>query len=214
MNETTTQQHRDAATNKGLRRVTSVSRHRVRSSGFTLIELIISLTILSILITSVVPMARYVEKRQKEQELRENLRMIRQAIDRHKKFCDANPGAFSLLDKPKEEQHCYPKDLSVLVEGININNMNAPGGGINTNMIMNNQGLIGQPLQSKDIGADLNRKVRFLNRIPKDPMTESGEWELRSVQDEPDSSGGKDNVFDVHSKSTEKGLNGVPYNKW
>ena len=213
MNETATQQHRDAATDKGLRRVTPARHHRVSAAGFTLIELIISLTILSILITSVVPMARYAEKRQKEQELRENLRMIRQAIDRHKKFCDANPGAFSLLDKPKEEQHCYPKDLNVLVEGITINS-NAPGGGINTTGVLNGTIQPGQPLQSKEIGADLNRKIRFLNRIPKDPMTTSGEWELRSMQDEPDSSGGKDNVFDVHSKSTEKGLNGVPYNKW
>lgn len=212
MHETTTQPHRDAAPDNRLRRVIPARRHRVSAAGFTLIELIISLTILSILITSVVPMARYAEKRQKEQELRANLYMIRQAIDRHKKFCDANPGAFSVFDKPKEEQHCYPKDLNVLVEGITI--QNGPGGGINTTGVLNGTIQPGQPLQSNEIGADLNRKVRFLNRIPKDPMTPSGEWDLRSVQDEPDSSGGKDNVFDVHSKSTEKGLNGVPYNKW
>jgi general secretion pathway protein G len=65
------------------------------------------------------------------------------------------------------------------------------------------------------IGAGSDRKVRFLRRIPVDPMTGHAEWNLQSVQDDPDSSswGGK-NVFDVHSKSQGTALDGTHYAEW
>ena len=65
-------------------------------------------------------------------------------------------------------------------------------------------------------GVDIQSKhVRFLRAIPEDPMTKSPEWGLRSNQDEPDSdSFGGQNVFDVHSKSTEMGLDGTKYSTW
>lgn len=60
-----------------------------------------------------------------------------------------------------------------------------------------------------------NRKVRFLRRIPVDPMTGKAEWGLRSVQDDPDSSSwGGDNVFDVHSTSQATALDGTKYSEW
>ena len=60
-----------------------------------------------------------------------------------------------------------------------------------------------------------NRKVRFLRRIPVDPMTGKAEWGLRSVQDDPDSSSwGGDNVFDVHSNSQATALDGTKYSTW
>ena len=59
------------------------------------------------------------------------------------------------------------------------------------------------------------KKIRFLRVIPEDPMTRSKEWGLRSNQDEPDSdSFGGQNVFDVHSKSTETGREGTKYSTW
>jgi general secretion pathway protein G len=59
------------------------------------------------------------------------------------------------------------------------------------------------------------RKVRFLRRIPRDPMTGRGEWNLQAVQDEPDStSWGGRNVFDVHSKSQGIALDGTRYSEW
>ena len=59
------------------------------------------------------------------------------------------------------------------------------------------------------------RKIKFLRRIPLDPMTNSYDWGLRSYQDEPDSEEwGGENVYDVYTKSKEIGLNGIPYNKW
>ena|SRR5487761_970784 len=68
---------------------------------------------------------------------------------------------------------------------------------------------------SSSQGQDLVRHVRFLRRIPVDPMTGKAEWGMRSVQDDPDSTswGGK-NVFDVFSKSTSNGLDGTKYSDW
>ncbi len=65
------------------------------------------------------------------------------------------------------------------------------------------------------IGAGSDRKVRFLRRIPVDPMTGRAEWNLQAVQDDPDSTswGGK-NVFDVHSKSRATALDGSHYADW
>jgi len=60
-----------------------------------------------------------------------------------------------------------------------------------------------------------DKKVRFLREIPKDPMTNSTDWGLRSNQDEPDSdSWGGQNVFDVYSKSGGTALDGTKYNTW
>ncbi len=59
------------------------------------------------------------------------------------------------------------------------------------------------------------KKVRFLRRVPMDPMTNNTEWGLRSNQDDPDSdSWGGQNVFDVHSKSQGTALDGTKYSTW
>jgi general secretion pathway protein G len=65
-------------------------------------------------------------------------------------------------------------------------------------------------------GIDVNgKKIRFLRRIPKDPMTNSTEWSLRSMHDDPDSdSWSGDSVFDVRTKSEGTALDGTKYNKW
>jgi general secretion pathway protein G len=59
------------------------------------------------------------------------------------------------------------------------------------------------------------KKVRFLRRIPVDPMTGKAEWGLRSMQDDTDSdSWGGQSVFDVHSKSLGTALDGTKYSDW
>ena len=65
-------------------------------------------------------------------------------------------------------------------------------------------------------GVDVQgKKVKFLRRIPIDPMTGKAEWGLRSVQDDPDtSSWGEQNVYDVHSLSDATALNGTKYREW
>jgi general secretion pathway protein G len=66
-----------------------------------------------------------------------------------------------------------------------------------------------------NIGAGATQRIRFLRRIPKDPMTGQAEWVLRAVQDDPDSTswGGK-NVYDVRSKSQTTALDGTKYSDW
>jgi len=60
-----------------------------------------------------------------------------------------------------------------------------------------------------------DKKVKFLRRIPIDPMTGTNEWGLRSNQDDTDSdSFGGQNVFDVHTKSTGTALDGTKYSTW
>ncbi len=65
-------------------------------------------------------------------------------------------------------------------------------------------------------GVDVNgKKVRFLRRIPVDPMTGTNEWGLRSMADDPTSdSWGGQNVFDVYTKSQGTALDGTPYKDW
>ncbi len=60
-----------------------------------------------------------------------------------------------------------------------------------------------------------DKKIRFLRRIPKDPMTNSFDWGLRSTRDDPKSTSfGGQNVFDVYTKSTDKAGDGTPYSEW
>ncbi len=65
------------------------------------------------------------------------------------------------------------------------------------------------------LGTGSDRKIRFLRKIPVDPMTGRADWGLRAVQDEPDSMqwSGKD-VFDVYSQSTGTALDGTKYSDW
>lgn len=66
-----------------------------------------------------------------------------------------------------------------------------------------------------NLGANADHKIRFLRKIPVDPMTGQADWGLRAVQDDPDSTswGGK-NVFDVYSKSQATALDGTKYSDW
>jgi general secretion pathway protein G len=66
-----------------------------------------------------------------------------------------------------------------------------------------------------DVVGQVDKKFRFLRRIPMDPMTHSTEWGMRSMQDDPTSStfGGQD-VFDVFTRSQEKALDGTKYSEW
>jgi len=160
------------ARNPGLR---VASAARGRECGFTLIELIVATMILVILTSMVIPLARLSIKREKEHELRYDLWMMRDAIDRYKDAADR--GAFQI----KVGTEGYPPDLDTLVSGV-------------------------------DVGG---KKVRFLRKIPVDPMTGKNEWGMRSMQDDPTSdSWGGQNVFDVFTKSDGEALDGTKYKEW
>jgi general secretion pathway protein G len=146
-----------------------------REAGLTLIELIVTVAILSLLASAAVPLARWNIKRVKERELRSDLWEMRRAIDAYKDAADKG-GIQTKVDSDN-----YPPDLDTLVKGVEVK----------------------------------GKKVRFLRRVPVDPMTGKAEWGLRSEQDDPtgDSFGGQ-NVFDVYSKSQGTALNGTKYADW
>jgi general secretion pathway protein G len=155
-----------------------------RRSGFTLLELIIVITILSVLTAAAVPMVRNSVKREREAELRLSLRQIRQAIDRYWDYATKQPNAIPLEWKTTTS---YPKELKILVEGF---------------------------IPANTVGLSGNR-VRFMRRLPIDPMTGNADWGLRSYKDALDStSWGGEDVFDVYSKSDGTALNGTKYKDW
>jgi general secretion pathway protein G len=150
--------------------------------GFTFIELLVVTTILLILASAVMPLAKVTVQRQREAELRRGLREMRTAIDKYKEAVDN--GLIGSIDV-KAGSEGYPPDLDTLVEGVTVAN-DASG-----------------------------RKLKFLRRVPRDPMTNSTEWGKRSYADKPDStSWGGSNVYDVYSKSQGKALDGTKYSEW
>lgn len=164
----------------------AVSARRKRSvqSGFTLLELIITLTILALISTGTIPIARNIIKHEREKELKRTLREIRKAIDSYHRDCDA--GKIGMLDR-KLKDACYPQKLETLVEGVpqfTPGTVNATG-----------------------------EMLRYLRRMPIDPITGRADWLTRSVQDEPDSIGGEENVYDVRSSSQQMSLDGKTYYK-
>lgn len=93
----------------------TIRQHSIAARGFSLLELIITLAILSILVTAAIPLTRNNLKRQREAELKQTLREIRQAIDRYKVDCERQ--MVGPLDR-KVNDECYPQNFEVLVEGI------------------------------------------------------------------------------------------------
>lgn len=145
--------------------------------GFTLLELIMTIAILLVLSSAARPLFEHTIVRNRETELRRNLREIRSAIDSYKDLADKN------LIRSAVGSEGYPPDLDTLVKGV-------------------------------DFGS-AGERIRFLRRIPVDPMTGRKDWALQSIQDEPDSRDwGGSNVFDVHSKSQAVGLDGTAYSDW
>jgi general secretion pathway protein G len=150
--------------------------------GFTFIELLIVSTILIILASAVMPLAKVANQRTKEAELRRSLREVRTAID---KFKDAVDLGLIPATEIRTGSEGYPPDLETLVEGVTVAN-DASG-----------------------------RKLKFLRRIPIDPLTNSTEWGLRAYQDRPDSfAWGGQNVYDIYTKAGGTGLDGTKYRDW
>jgi general secretion pathway protein G len=192
----------------------------------TLLELIIACAILLVLASAAMPVARYTVKRQKEAELRRELREMRDAIDRYKDAADRN------LIRVEAGTEGYPPDLATLVKGVDL--VSQAGAGIPGATTLGQPpvpstgfgGAFGSSFGSSfgqtpgqnggaSQGQDLIRHVRFLRRIPVDPMTGRAEWGMRSVQDDPDATswGGRD-VFDVFSLSADTALDGTKYADW
>src|SRR5438270_11662353 len=82
--------------------------------GFTLLELIITLGILAVLVSGAIPLMKNSIKREREMQLRRNIREIRQAIDRYKRFWDPPISGVGTLDR-KVDDECYPPNVEILV---------------------------------------------------------------------------------------------------
>ena len=152
--------------------------------GFSLLEIVIVVTILSILTAGTIPLVRNTVKREREADLRLGLRQLRQAIDAYKRYNDTNLNSIPIEWRTPSG---YPKELKLLVDGF---------------------------IPANVIGTS-SAKVKFLRRMPVDPMTDKAEWGLRSFKEGPDStSWSGEDVYDVYSKSADRGLNGTMYKNW
>jgi len=194
-------------------------------------ELVITITVLTILTMGVLPLVKVAVKRQKEQQLRDTLRQIRTAIDEfHRDTIGMVCSGIALTPQQQAQQQqnsfidprskvvisdCtifgvdnpdhYPPDLETLVNGVNVLPRGSMGGGR------------GQPgVNATDVGGQLSTKQKvYLRGLPVDPMTGKAEWDLRSSYDPHDAgSWGGENVWDVRSKSRETALNGEKYSDW
>ena len=153
--------------------------------GFTLVEMIITLAIVAILALSALPLGKTAVKRTNEIELQRSLRTLRDAIDSYKKMADEKKFEVD------EDTEGYPPTLETLVKGVLVQDKDAKG------------------------QAGAKKTVKFLRRIPKDPMTGTYDWGLRSYQDDFDSDvWGEENVYDVYTKSPAKALDGTFYKDW
>jgi len=154
---------------------------RINVCGFTVIELIVVVVIISVLAGIAIPIVEISVKRDKEIQLRRALRTIRTAIDEYQKF------AIEQKIEMDEDRYYLPEDLEDLLEGIEYTD--------------------------KETNEELVKK--FLRRIPRDPITNSYDWGLRSYQDEADSTRwGGENVWDVYTTSERKALDETYYKDW
>ncbi|HUO94931.1 MAG TPA: type II secretion system protein [Steroidobacteraceae bacterium] len=158
---------------------------RGAAHGFTIVELVITVAIIALLATAVVPSAQLVFQREREAELKVALRAIRTAIDEYKRASDSG------RIKKDADRTGYPPDLQTLVDGVD-------------------------DAKSPKDGA----KIYFLRAVPRDPfwpdatVPAAETWGLRSYASPPDDPQPGDDVYDVYSRSSRTGLNGVPYRDW
>jgi general secretion pathway protein G len=198
------------------------------AGGFTLFELVVTLTVLAILIMGTLPLAQNAVKRDREVRLRETLRLIRNAIDEFKRDtigacpagqnriddrrqppAQADPRSRVVIDDctifDNENLDRYPPSLDVLVDGVKVKQRGLSAAG----------GRVWESQNATELNATDEIKKVYLREKPIDPMTGDSDWKLRSSYQSKDDENWDDiNVFDVRSASDEKGLNGEKYSDW
>lgn len=156
-----------------------------KNFGFTLIELVVTVTIIGILATMVVPVTDLVRRRSKEQELHASLRHVREAIDNYKKSSDEGHIQRNVGDSG------YPATLQVLVEG--VKDIKDP----NHHLIFFLRRIPQDPFNTSDFNVSSGKA-----------------WGLRSYQSSSDNPSPGADVFDIYSLMPGKGLNGIDYKDW
>lgn len=202
-------------------------------AGYSLFELIITMTVLSILVMGTIPLAQNAVKRQREIRLRETLRQVRNAIDEFKRdtfgacpqgavvsgnpaggptnnIAPADPRSRVVIDDCKifdnENLDRYPPDLKILWEGVRVKSR-APD-------LQGGRGL-GDDKSISEINENKEVIKMYLREEPIDPITGEADWKLRSSYQEKGSENWDEiNVFDIRSASEEEALNGEKYNEW
>jgi type II secretory pathway pseudopilin PulG len=214
---------------------------RNRIAGLTLIELVLTTGILLILSSAAIPMFRMTIQHRKEAELRYDLREMRNAIDRYKDDADKNlirtevgsqnypPDLQTLVDGVSISGGgggAGGISASALAGASNTSQFGSAGtpqlgagqnGGASQFGAGARGGIpaLGSAGSSGQVATDAPTKVRYLRKIPVDPMTGKPEWGLRAVQDDADStSWGGHNVFDVYSQSQATAVDGTKYSDW
>lgn len=157
---------------------------RKRHSGFTLIELVITVAIVALLASIALPMAEVTVQRSKEQELRSTLRQIREALDAYKQAGDEG----RIVRKVGESG--YPKSLEVLVNGVEDAK---------------------SPDKTKIYFLRRIPRDPFF-KDPNAPPQDT--WGKRSYASPPDDPREGDDVFDIYTLMSGTGLNGIPYRQW
>jgi general secretion pathway protein G len=207
------------------------------NSGFTLLELVITLTVLAILVMGTIPVAQNAIRREKEIRLRETLRMVRGAIDEFRRdtvgACPAGsgangtgivrPGSNLTVSAPADPRSrvviddCtifdtenfdrYPPTLETLVDGVKVRQR-----GLN---LMGGGGLGGSNTNATEFNTEDELSKTYLREMPIDPMTGKSDWKIRSsYQDKDSDTWDEINVFDIRSASDETALNGEKYSDW
>lgn len=156
----------------------------MRARGFSFIELLAALAIMSILLLVAVPSARLVARRHREAELRTALATIREGIDRYKAATEQGRVRIKL------GQSGYPPDLQSLVEGVED---------------------VSTPERRK---LYFLRRIPADPLYAGDATDPADTWGLRSYASPPDDPQPGEDVFDVYSTAEGKGLDGVPYKDW
>jgi len=184
--------------------------HQLRSpsGGFTLIELVVTLALVSLMAMVSVPLYEVTAIRMKEMELRTALRQIRTALDAYKDAADSG----KIQKDPSDSG--YPPSLKVLVEGVDAAQTAPVLGGPTSSPSSSTSS------SSSSLSSDAPTKLMFLRQVPRDPFTPDpsvapeDQWDTRAYGSPPsDPQPGKD-VYDVMSKSTAVGSNGIAYKDW
>ena len=206
----------------------------LRTRGFTLLELIATLTVLAILILGTVPLLQNAIKRQKELRLRQNLRDMREAIDAFRRdsvgACPlgsvrsgnpagnrrgnipADPRSRVVIDDctifDTENLDRYPPSLDVLVDGVRVRSRGLPPQATSRGVFTDKN--------ATELGEEEEEIIkRYLREVPVDPMTGESDWQFRSSYQGADAASWDEvNIFDVRSSSDGIALNGEKYSDW